>query len=489
MKNTTREKSPTRKKKTTVSEAERAVYSELLESLKDYHGDSSYSQVLLKLILLLPADTFVLLRLSGKSYSQIASEINLSKYAVFNLATFYKSMDPPFGGFEPLQINYLKKQLNNNRTLSDIAKEINTALDRLEGVLPEGLEDNKESVSPASPTGLQSEFKTWFTSTDPAATFGTAPDSGRPSIEPSPTEDTGKQEPDNAPTEHTEASSPDDIWETPISSGEPGDAAQEPSESRDLNVVVQTFDSFNAFTGDKDTDRENAKSPKKETSSDTSPKKAELQTIRVTEQGLKYYMDDFDIHALPEKSLAKIIEFRLEGKDQRKRETNNMYLWKNLAAYFQESDITLKGYVHQQVFPPKLVALYRLSGYSFDRIVDTVSKEDQELLSLTGTRLAIVQKTSYRSNPEYEVIPVADLLEMLPNGTNPAKISAKDIEKITEKYKSSLSAPKAEVIPQNGRKKIFTAKLTKKGIVNYIKDITQPSASQKKTAKKEVDNR
>ena len=106
-----------------------------------------------------------------------------------------------------------------------------------------------------------------------------------------------------------------------------------------------------------------------------------------------------------------------------------------------------------------------------------------------GTRLAIVQKTSYRSNPEYEVIPVADLLEMLPNGTNPAKISAKDIEKITEKYKSSLSAPKAEVIPQNGRKKIFTAKLTKKGIVNYIKDITQPSASQKKTAKKEVDNR
>ena len=102
MKNTTREKSPTRKKKTTVSEAERAVYSELLESLKDYHGDSSYSQVLLKLILLLPADTFVLLRLSGKSYSQIASEINLSKYAVFNLATFYKSMDPPFGGFEPL---------------------------------------------------------------------------------------------------------------------------------------------------------------------------------------------------------------------------------------------------------------------------------------------------------------------------------------------------------------------------------------------------
>ena len=32
MKNTTREKSPTRKKKTTVSEAERAVYSELLES-------------------------------------------------------------------------------------------------------------------------------------------------------------------------------------------------------------------------------------------------------------------------------------------------------------------------------------------------------------------------------------------------------------------------------------------------------------------------
>lgn len=494
MAKTTR-KTPGRKKRTTVPEAERAVYSELLESLSDYHGETPFSQVLLKFCVLLPAETFVLLRLAGYSYNQIANEVNLSKFAVYKLATFYKSMDPPFGGFEPLQINYLKKQLEAGRTLGEIAEDVNTALDKLEGVLPEGPEDTEVISGPAPSPGTQSDFQTWFMSSESNEPPRALPGADTPSIEPNSTANSNGQtaEPRGTSADQSEAAPSDDIWGKHISSSESDIAIPDSQNARDLNVIVQTFDSFDSFTSkSKDTDGAgDAGLPEVPADSGTPaapevlPKAAEPVTIRFTEQGLKYYMDDYGIKAVPEKSLAKIIEFRQQGKDLRKRETNNMYLWKNLAAYYQESEITLKGYIHQQVFPPNLVALYRLSGYTFARIVNTVPKKEQELLGLTGTRLAIVQKTSYRKNPQYQVIPLADLLKMLPNGVDAENISDEDLERITRKYAKALSAPKAEIAPKSNRKKIFHAQLTAKGVANYIEDITQPSASKRKRAKKE----
>lgn len=392
-----------RKKRATIDAAEKQLFGDIRGDLKK--ESLPFSGVQIKLTLVLPCETYVLYRLSGKSYDMIAEIVGLSKFSVFKLATAYQNMDPPFGGFEPLQINYLRKQLIAGRTLKDIADELNGALDDIQGVAFEDREPGGEAE--AEPVGEAAPSGDWWESE--------APEKERPS------------------------------------------EIEEEDRGRVFEVPVQTFDS---------------------------PIAKETVTLRITVQGLKYYINDYKIDAVPEKSLADIISFRRGTKAGLQQDADvNYKLWKNIAEYYKETEITLRNYVHQQVFPPELVALYRLSGYSYRDIVDTVPAEYQKLLALTENRLASVQKISYRNSPKFRVIKPTDLLHMLPNGTSAKDIDDAVVEKITSKYRRFLTASTTQLDRKTARAKIFKATLTPEGIANYIKDITnqsQPGGTAKK---------
>ncbi len=395
-----------RKKRATINDTEKQLYGEIRADLRA--KEFPFSGVQIKLTLVLPCETYVLYRLSGKSYDKIAEIVGLSKYSVFKLACAYQEMDPPFGGFEPLQINYLRKQLLAGRTLKDIADELNGALDNIQGV---AFEDRE----PAGGSNPEPEWEESKTGEDtPAA----------------------------------EETSPGSWWESGTA-GEVKDAGvpeEDPGRGRVFSVPVQSFDS---------------------------PIAKETVTLRITEQGLKYYISDFKINVIPEKSLTDIINFRLGRKIGPQKDADIDYsLWSSIAEYYKETMITLRNYVHQQVFPPELVAMYRLSGYSYKDIVETVPAEFRKLLGLSENRLASVQKISYRNNPKFQVIKPTDLLQMLPKGTSAKNIDDEAIKRITSKYKRLLTASTTQLDRKTARAKIFKATLTPEGISNYIKDIT-----------------
>ena len=402
-----------RKKRATIGAAEKQLIGELRGGLDAELFPISGVQI--KLTLILPCETFVLYRLSGKSYDTIADIVGLSKGSVFKLATAYQNMKPPFGGFEPLQINYLRKQLIAGRSLKDIADELNGALDSIQGVAFEDREPDGE-------------------------------------IEDEPVVD---RETEGEPV--ADGTSSGEWWESEAPEEErPSEIEEEVSDrGRVFEVPLQTFDS---------------------------PIATETVTLRITVQGLKYYINDYKIDAVPEKTLADIISFR-QGKKTGRQKNTNYRLWKNIAEYYSETEITLRNYVHQQVFPPELVALYRLSGYSYKDIIDTVPPAFRKLLALTESRLISVQKISYRNNPKFHVIDVADLLQMLLNETSGNKISDADVEAITSKYKSFLTASTTQLDRKTARAKIFQATLTPNGIANYIKDILKPGHAQATTKK------
>ena len=388
-----------RKKRATVEEAKKGVFRNIREGLMDYSGDGvPVSGVQIKLTLVLPCETYVLYRLSGKSYDKIAEIVGLSKFAVYRLAEAYQNMDPPFGGFEPLQINYLKKQLDTGRSLKDIANELNGALDNIQGISHEDTVA-QESLNASAGSNTDSSSENWWDSSTPATV-------------------------------------------------------------RRFDVSVQKFDS-----------------PVATAATDT-------VTLRITEQGLKYYINDFGLNILPEKSLADIIEFRRGRKNlPPKNGKPTPPFWKNIAEYYQETKIPLMNYIHQQVFPADLVAMYRLSGFSFADIIDTIPDEFQRLLALSEKRLQSVQTISYRNSPKYRVVPPAEILEMLPEGSPIEDIDDAIIKKIAKKYGRFLTASTVQLDRKTVRAKIFKATLTPEGLKNYMKDISKPSRAEK-TAKR-----
>lgn len=393
-----------RKKRATIGASEKENYRDIARGLKDYSDSFPFSGVQIKLTLVLPCETFVLYRLAGKSYDKIAEIVGLSKFAVFKLAAAYQSMDPPFGGFEPLQINYLKKQLQAGRSLKDIAAELNGALDDIQGIPFEDRVPNGGSAS--SP--------------------------------------------------EKETASSDEWWDNEAAGKTKGRKKKgaEPDRERLFEVPVQSFDS---------------------------PEPKDTVTLRISEQGLKYYISDMKIDAVPEKSLTGIINFRSGKKELPQNSSDvNYTLWKNIAAYYQENELTIRNYVHQQVFPPELVALYRLSGYSWEDIVNTVPEKYRKLLSLSGKRLYTLQKLSYRKNPKYRVIPPEELHELLTDGTSANDIAASAIEEISNKYMDSLTGFTVRLEYRFCRAKKFTAKITPEGIENYLSDLSKPETGGKK---------